>query len=247
LTRQDSGNSIPISDGDILWVEIPDPLAGVAYDGIGATSLNYRVTARGSVPMNETTYWLAFREGTKLYLRGLGELEAGEERQINDETTTALLTFLGFDPEIATSVPYSEIPTGAILDNTYTTADDVVTAVSTNTANINDIATAILKPYNERMDVVAGAPADDNEITGPVAINTNITLPLDSRDGDVQKEYLVGNGAIQLFLNGQYLDLNDDWEEVGAAGTFSQQIKIKQALPIGDILIFTLLVPEKFE
>lgn len=241
LTRQDSGNSIALNDGEVLWVELPDPLANVTYDGVGLTSSNYRVSARGSVPLQDTTYWLAYREGTKIYLRGLGELEAGEERQITDETTTALLTFLGFDPETATSVPYTAVPDSLIFGNLFDTSDSLVTAISTNTANINALGTVIDEnAYAEKLTVVSGAPADDNEITGPVSASSTLTLPLDSRDGNAVEEYIVGDGILKLFLNGQLLCEGEDYNEIGAIGTLSSTVEILLNLPIGDRIQFRI-------
>ena len=240
LTRQDNGDELALADGEVLWIEIPKPLANTSYSDSGFVSTNYRINTRGSVPNEDTTFWLAFREGTKLYVRGLGELEAGEERQISDETTGALSQFLGFDPEIATSVPYTTLPS-VILPNTFTTSDSLVEAISTNTANINSLASTLdANVYDELMTVVSGAPASDNEITGPVAIDTIITLPLDSRDGNSSETYVVGAGVLEIYLNGTYLFLGKDWEEIGTPGNLSTQIRIKTQLEIGDDLVFRI-------
>lgn len=239
LTRQDGVNAITIADGEILWVELPDPLTSVTYDGVGLTSSNYRITARGSVPLDDDTYWLAYREGSRLYVRGLGELDPGEAVEVSDQVPEALEEFLGFNPETATSVPYTQFPNGSLLPATFTSADNLVTAIDAETENINYIA-AILdeNPYEERMDIVSGAPANDNEFTGPVAVDTIIPLPLDSRDSDNSEFYIVGLGQLMLFLNGQFLDTNIDWEEVGTAGNPSSSIKIKIPLVVGDKLVF---------
>ncbi len=99
LTRQSGGNAIALADGEVLWIEIPDPNTGLSYDAVGVTSSSYRVSTRGSIPVDHSTYWLAFREGTRIYLRGMGELEAGEEREVNDEIPQDLLTFIGSTSE----------------------------------------------------------------------------------------------------------------------------------------------------
>ena len=79
-----------------------------------------------------------------------------------------------------------------------------------------------------------------NEITGPVAASTIITIPLDSRDSDVQEEYIVGAGLLAVYLNGQLLELGNDWNEVGSPGDLSSDIEILQQLEIGDRLIFRI-------
>lgn len=236
LTRQDLANAISIANDQVLWVELPDPLTNVSYDAVGVTSLNYRITARGSVPLDDDTYWLAYRDGSRLYVRGLGQLEAGEEHQITDETTIALATFLGFDPETATSVPYTTTPGGS-LPATFTTADSLVTAISALAEDVNFLEAFLNNnAYDEVLAVVSGAPADDNEITGPVPANTVISLPLDSRDGNSSEIYIVGQGFLELMLNGVDLIEGIDWEEVGTAGNPSSTFRILIDLDVDDQL-----------
>lgn len=133
LTRQDgTGGSatIPLADGEAVFIEIPDPGASVTYTGVGVIASNYQVTARGSVPLNEDTYWLAFREGSKLVVRGLGELEAGETAEISDNLNENILTALGLASE--TSDPnYTSNIRG-------TNNESFTTRISTNTDAIGD-------------------------------------------------------------------------------------------------------------
>lgn len=240
LTRQSGGGGqIALADKEVLWLEIPSPYANTTYDGVGLTSANYRVSALGSVPLDEKSYWLAYREGSKLYVRGLGELDPGESVEITDQIPESLEQFLGFDPETATSVPYTSFPNPVLFGNLFTNSSSLVTAISANTANINALGTMLdTNVYEEVMVVVSGAPADDNEITGPVVASTIITIPLDSRDSNVQEQYLVGAGLLSVYLNGQLLELGVDWAEVGAVDTLSDEIQILQDLVVGDRLIF---------
>lgn len=94
--------------------------------------------------------------------------------------------------------------------------------------------------YEEPVLVVSGAPADDNEITGPVSIGTEIDLPLDSRAGASLREYVVGKGLLEVYLNGQLLKSGEDYDEVGAPDTASSSIEIQQTLEIGDELLFRI-------
>ena len=241
LTRQSGANAIQIDDKEILWVELPDPSGNTLYDGVGLTAFNYHVSALGSVPLSETSYWLAYREGSRLYVRGLGELDPGESIEISDQVPEALELFLGFDPEVATSVPYTATPNPSIFGNLFNTSSSLVTAISANTANINALGLALdTNVYDEKMVVVSGAPADDNEITGPVLSGTIITIPLDSRDSNAQEEYVVGAGLLAVYLNGQLLELGLDWNEVGTSGNLSSDIEILQDLEVDDRLIFRI-------
>lgn len=241
LSRQSGSGAITLADGDVLWIQIPDPVANVNYDGVGATSTNYRVSPRGALPLNKNTYWLAYREGTKVYLRALGELEPGEEREINDETGEALEKYLGFNSETATSVPYLFYPNSLLFGNTFNNQDTLVKAISTNTANINAIGTVLDENvYEEHLRVVAGAPANTNQVTGPVTSGTLLTLPNDSRDSNAAEQYLVGDGILEIFLNGKLLLRDEDYSEVGTSGTLSTDVQILFDLVVDDKLTFRI-------
>lgn len=237
LTRQDSAAAISIANDEILWVELPDPLANVSYDSVGVTSLNYRVSSRGSVPLDDDTYWLAYRDGNRLYVRGLGELEPGESHQITDETTESLATFLGFDPETATSVPYSTVPNLSTLPATYSSSDSLVGALDVISEDLNYLADILNgNAYDERLTVVSGVAANDNEVMGPVSAGTNLTLPLDSRNGNASEVYVVGQGFLEVYLNGIYLFEGVDWVEVGTPGNTSVTFQILIDLVVDDEL-----------
>lgn len=239
LTRQDVGSSFSLSDGDVLWIELPDPLVDRTYDGIGVTAYNYRITARGALTLSDKVYWLAYREGSRVYLRGLGELEPGESLQIEDTLPESLMRFLGFNPETATYVPYTALPNPTLFANTFNTSDHLVKAISTNTANINAIGAVLAtNAYQEPLDVVVGIPVNSNEVQGPITAPFTLTLPLDSRDGGSVERYVVGAGILEVYLRGQLLTSGRDYNELGAPGTLSNQIEILQDLPIGDVLIF---------
>lgn len=92
--------------------------------------------------------------------------------------------------------------------------------------------------YEEVLKVISGSPANDNEITGPVSASTTLNLPVDSRNGDATKTYLVGNGDLELYLNGQNLIRDEDYAEIGALGSQSSTITILIDLEINDVLVF---------
>ncbi len=102
--------------------------------------------------------------------------------------------------------------------------------------------------YDEQLIVIAGVPADDNHVQGPLLSGSNFTLPLNSRLSDIPQMYTVGKGALELYINGQYLPRNkvgvdgitDGWEEVGSALTASDEITIYQDIVVGDIITFRL-------
>lgn len=90
--------------------------------------------------------------------------------------------------------------------------------------------------YDETIDIVASGGTPPTSIDGPVLAGTLLTLPLNSRFGNIQQQYTVGKGVLVVHLNGQVLRLGQDWDEVGAPLTASTQIEILQDLDIGDYL-----------
>lgn len=94
------------------------------------------------------------------------------------------------------------------------------------------------EPYEENLEVVAGAPADDNEVTGPVTAGNNVTIPLNSRNSNVQESYVVGDAELEVYLNGVKLCSIDDYTEVGADGSDSILLTFAEDLVVGDRLKF---------
>ncbi len=166
LTRQDGTggtSTISIADGEVLWVEIPDPLASRTYSAVGLLSTNYRVSARASVPLQDTTYWLAYREGSNLYVRGLGELEPGETAEVSDNLNENILSAIGLASETALPAYSSSIRgvasenlisrigtlTDAVGDeqedrSAYIRSDDTVTWTGTQLEFTTDIVLEII-------------------------------------------------------------------------------------------------------
>jgi len=108
--------------------------------------------------------------------------------------------------------------------------DTLEVAIKKLDAAVSGIALTIpQQAYEEAYSVIA-----------PITASTNITIPVDSRDSNANKSYRVGDGELEVFLNGQYLNLGSDWSEVGASGTDSVQITILQNLVIGDVLTFRI-------
>lgn len=91
--------------------------------------------------------------------------------------------------------------------------------------------------YDEKLTVVAGAPADSNEVTGPIIPGVAITLPNDSRDGGNSQGYVVGQGVLEVYLNGQELISGDDWSELGSLGSVATTFQIDIDLEVDDILL----------
>lgn len=86
MTRQDgTGGSSPITvnEKQVVYVKLPAS-GGASYDQIGAGTSNYQVANIATFVPSDNNYWIAYRELNRLYIRGYGELEIGEEVIIND-------------------------------------------------------------------------------------------------------------------------------------------------------------------
>jgi hypothetical protein len=72
------------------------------------------------------------------------------------------------------------------------------------------IANADNPNYDEPLSVISGVPANSNQVQGPISANSDLTLPNNSRESEMAQYYTVGLGSLMVFLNGQYLDLNEN-------------------------------------
>lgn len=94
--------------------------------------------------------------------------------------------------------------------------------------------------YDETVTIVTSGATPPTSLNGPVVATTNITLPNNTRMGNNPQFYTVGDGVLEVYLNGQYLTLGKDWSEVGAFLALSSQIEILQTLVVGDVLEFRI-------
>lgn len=92
--------------------------------------------------------------------------------------------------------------------------------------------------YEEIIEVVSGAPANDNEIQGPVTIGTPVTIPLNARNSNVQEYYVVGDADIDVYFRSRVQCVGKDFTEIGALGSNSTQIQFTFQLEVGDYIKF---------
>lgn len=229
------------ASGDLYYVDLQPETDGASLTLHKATVSTYTDADNRTI--------IAKRIGNNVYLNPLGayplELKDGESAPFRSELTDQILQFIGATSAADSTPPYTQFPS-SYLAHQFTGSSSLTEAISANTGNINDIVTAIQKVYREPLHVVSGAPASDNEVSGPVVATTLLTIPLDSRDGDAEKDYLVGNGALLVFLNGVALELGVSWAEFGTSGQLSNQIQILEGLVVGDKIEFVILTPEVF-
>jgi hypothetical protein len=145
LRRQDgtaSTSAITLTDGQVLFVKLPAS-GDRNYSGVGSGDANYQVVAANSFVLNDTNYWLAVREGNKLYIRGYGELMTGESAEISDPISQQILTFIGATSEAdsAPNYPSATIVTqGGSLVQAVGQLDSSLTAEIAKTEQIRNEA-----------------------------------------------------------------------------------------------------------
>jgi hypothetical protein len=94
--------------------------------------------------------------------------------------------------------------------------------------------------YEETVTIVASGAAPPVTLNGPISPGTDITLPNNTRTGNVFQYFEVNSAKLEVFLNGQELLVGEDYTEVGVPGALSNQIQIQIELVVGDILEFRI-------
>lgn len=115
--------------------------------------------------------------------------------------------------------------------------DSLTLAIKELDRAIGDFVAAVNDPdYDETIDIVSSGATPPTSLNGPVLSGTVITLPNNSRMGNVAQKYTVGKGYLEIFLNGQYLRLGQDWSEIGSSGHLSTTFTLLYNLVVGDFL-----------
>jgi len=77
-------------------------------------------------------------------------------------------------------------------------------------------------------------------LAAPVLANTNISIPTDSRNSFAVRTFIVGNGDLEVYLNGVKQFLGVDWVEIGSSGAESNTIQFLFNLVAGDWLMYRI-------
>jgi len=142
------------------------------------------------------------------------------------------------DGNVGVPFAVSEIQAGTGTGNYIVKdGDNLTLAIKELDKAIGSIFGAIDSPsYDELIDIVASGATPPSSLNGPVPALTAITLPLNSRLGSAVQRYTVGKGNLEVYLNGQFLSLGDDWAEIGAPGSLSNQFQTLWQFEVGDLV-----------
>lgn len=138
------------------------------------------------------------------------------------------------------SISISQAGTGS-GNNAINDGDSLTLAIKKLDEFVGLIQASLDSPtYDETVTIVTSGATPPTSLNGPIFSGTDIALPNNSRLGSIVQYYTVGKGTLQVFLNGQYLILGNDWAEVGASQAPSNQIQISRTLVVGDELEFRI-------
>jgi hypothetical protein len=162
--------------------------------------------------------------------------------------TSAGSTAASTDGNIGAPFAVTQIQAGSGTGNWFVKdGDNLTLAIKELDTAIGSILETLDTPsYRESQVVIAGIPADSNEVQGPLLSGSTFTLPNNNLLGGNPQYYTVGKGKLEVYLNGQYLpqnmgsDITDGWDEVGLDGAISNEITISQDIVVGDIIEFRL-------
>lgn len=135
LTREDGTggtSSLAIADGEVLYVKITAS-GSRTFSAAGSGDTNFQVAAIGTYQSADTTYWLAYREGTRLYIRGYGELEPGEEINIGDPELEEILAAIAVNQNIETQDRNIKLIEGGTVSYVEVTGTTPVTPLNFST------------------------------------------------------------------------------------------------------------------
>lgn len=225
-----SDNTIPTSESPINFST--DGYVAYVLPNLssGGGNLTVNVVPLSSVPANGIM--IARREGTDIIVgSSSSRYISGESKKLYSGLSDQTRTYIGL-PDVADSSPTYTNVTNGLASYSVVQGNDLTEAIGQTIGNVNNILATLDQPsYDESMLIV-----------GSISSNSNITIPVNSRNSNIQQNYVVGKGTLELYLNGQYLvkGNTNGWSEVGTAGTNSSIIQINQDLLDGDVLTFRL-------
>lgn len=156
----------------------------------------------------------------------------------NSAGTSTSATNFNVSAPFAISITQAGVGDGNSIIND---GDNLTLAIKKLDDAIGSMLAAAKNPaYDEPVDIVLSGATPPISLNGPISATTVITLPNNSRFGNIAQKYVVGKGTLLVFLNGQYLRLGVDWSELGTTGTLSTQITTLIALKVGDTLEFRI-------
>ena len=162
----------------------------------GTATIYLDTYATDKAPINEDIFVLAIRKGSRIVVGGT-EVDSGESTNIGSSVPQALLTYIGSPDENDTTPDYTGSGGPYVVTNGVSLTTAIV-EIDQELKDINDILTAAV--YDERTLFPSGVTA-----------GTNITIPVNTRNGSIQQTYDVVDGELEVFINGRYSFQGEEW------------------------------------
>lgn len=167
----------------------------------------------------ENVYWIAFRQGSLIYIKYMGEMEQGEVRYISDNTTVNILNYIGAPLEVATVPLYASTITGGVTSPSQvnyvgTVNDNLTVRASLLTTGAADQA------QNKNIVLVQGGTVAN--AAGSVSWDGTATFIINGPGAGVTNTIMPGN--ITVPMNGcayVRIDRNNNAVLTPATATFA--------------------------
>lgn len=201
LTDVRVGNVFRIANEIAIITNINNVSKNITVDtsisNIGAATIYKDVFGATLAPASHNNFVLAVRNDNKVYMDGGLELQSGEETELGDGITVALLGFIGSTGETDDSPNYAS-------DVVITQGASLVATIGELDAQVASILSTLSTPiYDERVLYPAG-----------LAAFTVITIPTNSRNAGIQEKYNVGSGELEIYVNQLFKFQGADWNSV---------------------------------
>ena len=151
LTRQDATSApIAIGDGQVMFIKLPAS-GDRTFTDAGALDTNYQVVNIADFVISDENFWLAYREGSKLYVRGHGELEQGQDSEIGDPASEDLLNYIGADSEADSDPDFTNATGSAIPNNNVVDGENLTLSIKRNDIAIGGLGGAAIQDKNKSL------------------------------------------------------------------------------------------------
>lgn len=168
----------------------------------------------GAAPIDDNSFVLAVRSNNIVYIGDMLALESGKICQLGNGITSQNLTYIGASNELDSQPNYTSVIV-------VTQNSPLNQAISLLDAAVGNIESILSRPvYDERILYPAGLSA-----------SSIITIPLNSRNANLQENYIVGSGDLMVFSNTLLTFETIFWQPIGSVGMSSHQIQFLVNLP----------------
>ena len=207
LTRQDgtgASSTLAIADGEVLFVKIP--LTGDrAFSGQGVSDTNFQNVTKELFQAIDENFWIAYREGDRVYVRGYGELEPGESAPISDPAKAELEAQINANQVKSNQDRMAKLIEGgtwtwtgvnpAIIVDSFNGPENSDIQMIVNTERTGQSFTASKTTSISRIDIPLGE-------SGSLTLGGTATLELWSTDGSSNIVAMIGTASDATSLVG---------------------------------------------